>query len=100
MPNQGSEFYAEDVRVSYNSEQLELAEVASFNQSQKPACVKSVKWHSSGNTLLTVDNKILSTWNIGEGKISVSSTIYFQFSTSLFTPSAKYSGICNSKVML
>lgn len=72
MPNQDPSDYQEDIRVSFNSEQLELTEVASFNHSQKATYVRDIKWHSSGKSLLTVDNKMLSTWSIGEGKISVS----------------------------
>lgn len=71
MPKQSPEDYEEDVRVSFNSERLELTEVATFNHSQKASTVKDVKWHSSGASLLTVDNKVLTTWNIGESKISV-----------------------------
>ena len=57
MPKQDAEDYEEDVRLSFNSERLELSEVATFNHSQKPSSVKDIKWHSSGNSLLTVDNK-------------------------------------------
>jgi hypothetical protein len=71
MPKQSPEDYEEDVRVSFNSERLELTEVATFNNSQKATTVKDVKWHSSGSSLLTVDNKVLTTWSIGESKISV-----------------------------
>jgi hypothetical protein len=71
MPKQSPEDYEEDVRVSFTNEQMDLTELATFNQSQKATCVKDIKWHSSGKVLLTVDNNILSTWNIGESKISV-----------------------------
>lgn len=77
MPNQDPCDYQEDVRVSFNSERLELSEIASFNHSQKATYVKDIKWHSSGKTLLTVDNKTLSTWNIGDGKINVCFYIVF-----------------------
>ena len=60
MPKQSPEDYEEDIRVSFDSERLELTEVSTFNHSQKPTTVKDVKWHSSGSSLLTVDNKILT----------------------------------------
>lgn len=72
MPKQSPEDYEEDIRLSFNSERLELTELATFNHSQKATTVRDVKWHSSGNSLLTVDNSTLATWNIGEGKITVS----------------------------
>jgi hypothetical protein len=71
MPKQSADDFDEDVRVSFNSERLELTEVSTFNHSQKPTTVRDVKWHSSGSALLTVDNKVLTTWNIGQDKISV-----------------------------
>ena len=72
MPKQDVEDYEEDVRLSFNSDRLDLSEVATFNHSQKASTVKDIKWHSNGGSLLTVDNNLLSTWTIGEGKVTVS----------------------------
>lgn len=90
MPKQSPEDFEEDVRVSFNSERLELAEVATFNHSQKPSTVRDVKWHSSGSSLLTVDNKVLTTWSIGEGKITVRGASSIPSWFSLLTKFAVY----------
>lgn len=55
---------------SYNHDQLELSEIASFNQSLKPATVRCMRWHNRDDTLLSVDNKLLSVWKFGDAKVS------------------------------
>lgn len=71
MPHQSLDDIDADVGANYANDQLELTEIASFNQTSKPSTVRSIRWHyRDDDTLLTVDNKILSTWTIGSGKIS------------------------------
>jgi hypothetical protein len=69
LAKQSHEEIADD--TAYCPDILELEEKATFNQSQKISCVHSMKWHSTQDQLLTVDNKILTCWNIGESSISV-----------------------------
>lgn len=72
MPNQALEDMIEDTGAAYNHEQEDMTEVTSFNQSSKPAAVRSMRWHSRDDTILTADEKLLSTWSIAEARISVS----------------------------
>ena len=56
---------------NYHNEPLDLIEISTFNQNQKTTSIKDIKWHSLGSSLLTVDNKMLSSWVINEGKVTV-----------------------------
>jgi len=73
MPKQSDEDMeaAATPSAGFHREQYDLEEVTSFNHSEKASCVRDVKWHNSENSLLTVDNRMLSTWSIGDGKISL-----------------------------
>ncbi|KAJ1432272.1 hypothetical protein B484DRAFT_447906 [Ochromonadaceae sp. CCMP2298] len=73
MPQQDAESLAADPAGgdSFHNEQLELTEIASFCHTQKAVSVRDIKWSSTEDTLLTIDNKMLSTWTIGEGSISL-----------------------------
>ncbi len=53
---------------------LELEEKCSFGQSQKPAYVEKFAWNKNNqnqNALLTIDNKVLTLWDIQNSKVSV-----------------------------
>ncbi len=69
MPKQSQEDIEDDTTSGYSSETLDLLELTSFNQSQKPSLVRSVRWHSSEDRLLSVDNKVLATWDVASGKV-------------------------------
>lgn len=70
MPNQQKEDLESDVSSGYSSETMDLQEVATFNQSQKPAIVRSIRWHATEDQLLGVDNKLMTTWDVTSGKVS------------------------------
>lgn len=72
MPNQTQKDIDDDLNISYSQEAVELVEISTFNHNEKTNIVTAVDWHSTERTLLTVDGKLLSSWNIGESKISVS----------------------------
>lgn len=57
---------------------LELEEKSSFGQSQKPAYVEKLAWNRNSqnqNALLSIDNKVLTLWDIQNSKVSVSGQI-------------------------
>ncbi len=71
MPNQEPDDIISDSAVTYASDLLELQEKATFNQSQKSSFVHTIKWHRSQEQLLTLDNQILTAWNITPTHITV-----------------------------
>lgn len=74
MPKQTIEEMANVEEVhhnNYNNDPLDLIEISTFNQNQKTTTIKDIKWHSLGSSLLSVDNKMLSSWIINEGKVTV-----------------------------
>lgn len=80
MAKQAKEDLEEDAGA-YSTETLDLAEVATFNQSQKPALVRSVKWHKTDDKLLSIDNKFLAVWDAESGKVTEPSLFLIVFST-------------------
>jgi hypothetical protein len=92
MPQQDAESLAADPAGgdSFHNEQLELTEIASFCHTQKAVSVRDIKWSSTEDTLLTINNKMLSTWTIGEGSISVSSAVCIGVALNMFSLSLLY----------
>jgi WD40 repeat protein len=72
LPQQDAESLSLDsAGDNHSNEQLDLTEVASFCHTQKAASVRDIKWSTTEDTLLTIDNKMLSAWKIGESSISL-----------------------------
>jgi hypothetical protein len=56
----------------YTSDALDLEEVTVFNQSQKIYFVHKICWnHKKDDSVLTADNKILTSWTIRESSVQV-----------------------------
>jgi hypothetical protein len=71
MQGQSLEDINSDALASYDHSQLELTDITSFNQTQSPSIVGTLKWHKSSDSLLTVDDKVASIWTISESGVKV-----------------------------
>ena len=71
MQGQSLEDISSDALSSYDNAQLELSDVASFNQTQSTSIVSTLKWHKLEDSLLTVDDKVASVWAITESGVKV-----------------------------
>lgn len=99
MPNQEPDDIISDSAVTYASDLLELQEKATFNQSQKSSFVHTIKWHRSQEQLLTLDNQILTAWNITPTHITVRSLPIIPYIFS-FAHSLCSSLFCSNQMLL
>lgn len=82
MPYQSMDDIMED-SGGLGQEHADLTEISTFNQSQKSPIVTSIRWHHADDKLLTVDNNILSCWQISESKVEVSFASLFKSYTTI-----------------
>lgn len=85
MPKQSKEDIEDDLGANYTNIPVDLEEITSFNQSQKPAFVRSLKWHNSEDLLLGVDNKIMTVWEMESGKVWIVKLVVCSILICFFT---------------
>lgn len=78
MPGEGSgDAVTNDESRNYDNDAIPLEEVAQLGFQDQSTFVNSFAWHSTRDTVLSLDPASLTMWNIREGGMEVSTVPYY-----------------------